>query len=336
MNLHRALFFIWGCNDFEARDSNIRVKTMIAVRNASYCNLKLIMIYLVVLGHMIEPQIETSAGLRLVYQLIYSFHMPMFAFLTGLFVQSQESCKKQGFRLLKLYCNLQIMVVIATAGKQAVFTPYWHLWYLLSGASWMLLGWLWFRFGKKHYRISVLMGAVILGCAIGYVPQINRVLSLSRTIVYFPCFFVGVLCAPAAIYGKRCWSAFLAGILSIGVFFIMKDQIPVSFLYHAGSYGQLSFGWVYRLAAYGISGGMTTFLLSFAPGKRYWFTKLGADTLPTYLFHGPVVLLLWNTMVPWYLLPLLDLGLMILIYRISCLFHRLHGIVENSYIAGKI
>ena len=35
---------------------------MIKLRNAYYCNLKLLLIFLVVFGHLIEPQISVSDG----------------------------------------------------------------------------------------------------------------------------------------------------------------------------------------------------------------------------------------------------------------------------------
>ena len=61
---------------------------MVKLRNAYYCNLKLLLIFLVVYGHAIEPSISEDPSLYRIYRLIYLFHMPLFAFLSGLFVKS--------------------------------------------------------------------------------------------------------------------------------------------------------------------------------------------------------------------------------------------------------
>lgn len=299
---------------------------MISVRNATYCNLKGFLIYLVVLGHMIEPRIESSRELEFVYKFIYTFHMPLFAFLTGLFVKSPEGCKKQSIRLLKLYGILQLIVVLVTWGKQKLFTPYWHLWYLLSGGFWMLLAYIWFRFGKDRWKLPILICAVILGCGVGYFPWINRFLSLSRTIVFFPFFFAGILSDPERIGDKCKWGSLTMAVGAIVLFFLGWDRVPVSFLYQAEPYGELSQGWAYRLATYGIGAGISAFFLGFSLKKRTRFTKFGADTLVPYLIHGPVVLLLRELPLPWYFLPVLSFLLILFLYRGSCLVYRLYGI----------
>lgn len=48
-------------------------------RNGQIENLKVILIFCVIFGHLLEP-LEGGYGL---YKIIYSFHMPMFLFLNG-------------------------------------------------------------------------------------------------------------------------------------------------------------------------------------------------------------------------------------------------------------
>ncbi len=303
---------------------------MISIRNATYCNLKFFLIYLVIVGHWIEPGIKESETLLWLYKLIYSFHMPLFAFLTGLFVNSEENCKRQGLRLLKLYGILQLSVVLITGDKEALFTPWWYLWYLLSGVTWMGIGRAWYRFGRKAWAIPVLLGFVLLGCLVGYVPAIHRGLSLSRSIVFFPYFFAGLIRRRDSIGNKRDRCSVVMGMIGICGAVVIIPQVSESFFYQAEGYGPLTYGWAYRLLAYGVATGFSVFMIAFAPRKRYWFTKLGADTLPAYLIHGPMVLLLRRIPVPWCLIPVFSLGLLYWIYRISCLFHRLYGITQEQ------
>ena len=55
------------------------------LRNNNYFidNLKVILIFLVVFGHLIERYIDTNSTLLGVYMFIYTFHMPLFIFVSG-------------------------------------------------------------------------------------------------------------------------------------------------------------------------------------------------------------------------------------------------------------
>lgn len=61
------------------------VRKMIKLREARYCNLKLLLIFLVIYGHTIETQIWHNTVLMTQYKFIYLVHMPLFAFLSGLY-----------------------------------------------------------------------------------------------------------------------------------------------------------------------------------------------------------------------------------------------------------
>ena len=102
--------------------------------------------------------------------------------------------------------------------------------------------------------------------------------------------------------------------------------IPVEFLYQADSYSGIPWGALYRLAAYGIGGAFCMFLLAFLPGKRYFFTKYGTDTLPVYIAHAPIVLLLGKLPIPWYFMPMISAALLYLINGVGSLYRDLYGI----------
>ena len=55
------------------------------LRNNNYFidNLKVILIFLVVFGHLIERYIDTNSTLLGVYMFIYIFHIPLFVFVSG-------------------------------------------------------------------------------------------------------------------------------------------------------------------------------------------------------------------------------------------------------------
>ena len=49
-------------------------------------NIKVVLIFLVVFGHLIERYIDTSNTLMGILLFIYIFHMPLFIFIAGLFI----------------------------------------------------------------------------------------------------------------------------------------------------------------------------------------------------------------------------------------------------------
>jgi hypothetical protein len=61
-------------------------------RDPYFSNLKFILIFLVILGHLMEKHIYTNHDLYIIYTAIYMVHMPLFAFISGYF--SKNSHKK--------------------------------------------------------------------------------------------------------------------------------------------------------------------------------------------------------------------------------------------------
>ena len=67
---------------------------------ALWDNLKFILILLVVVGHLADTFTGESESFRALYLFIYSFHMPLFFFISGLFFSEKKILKaivKQNF-----------------------------------------------------------------------------------------------------------------------------------------------------------------------------------------------------------------------------------------------
>ena len=62
-------------------------------------NLKVILIFLVVFGHLIERYIDTNSTLLGVYMFIYIFHMPLFVFVSGFLSKNIYKSRKIFFIL---------------------------------------------------------------------------------------------------------------------------------------------------------------------------------------------------------------------------------------------
>ena len=249
---------------------------MVKLRNAYYCNLKLFLIWLVVLGHLIEPDIGSSPGLYRLYRWIYLFHMPLFAFVSGLFLKSSAHCLRQLRRMLPVYLLCQSAA--AVLGLTSWHTPWWVLWYLLSLCFWLLAGALLLRLNRGKWLILALSFAA--GCLAGQIDWIARPFSLSRTIVFFPWFWLGVLLPPELPWHRLRLPAVAAALL-------LRPGMPAVTLYQAAPCAP-----IVRLECYICALVLSALVLSWCPRRRFPWTRAGADTLPAYLLHAPLAVLL--------------------------------------------
>ena len=82
-------------------------------RIALWDNLKLFLIFLVVLGHLSFDYFDSSQMFRTISMVIYTFHMPAFVFVSGLFckrsVNNDSPPIKRFFSFMMLYLFARIL-----------------------------------------------------------------------------------------------------------------------------------------------------------------------------------------------------------------------------------
>ena len=274
-------------------------------RDAYYCNLKLLLLYLVVFGHWIEPYLAYAPWAAAVYRVIYTVHMPLFVFVSGIFLSSGKSAPGRTVRLLFSYLAAQgiAMTAAGIAGTSLPFyRPYWHLWYLLSLSMWsaavyVLERWLRLPARPLWVRLGAFLLSVGIGCGAGGMPWIGRDMSLSRTLVFFPYVLAARLCPRDFFRGRKALgAAALLGFAAVYVLFgsfINENVVTTEFLYQAEPYGEmgLPLGILLRLLCYLMGGLFGVGLMAFVPQRSFTFSRIGADTLGIYLCHAPMVLL---------------------------------------------
>ncbi|MBR6740038.1 MAG: hypothetical protein IKM04_03110 [Clostridia bacterium] len=304
---------------------------MLKQRLARWCNLKAVLIYSVVVGHLIEPHTDRSELLCALYRGIYLVHMPMFAFMSGLFLKSAEQCAAQTKRVLPIYMVLQ--TAAAVIGGINFFTPYWHLWYLLSTVWWCAVGYAWYRFGQGRAAPAILVLSLAIGCAVGYVPFVGRTLSFSRTVVFFPYFFAGMIFPKEArrrilMPSVPIWAA----VAAVCTAFLWR--VPLEFLYRAEPYKE-NVDALMRLLCYGV--GMAGCLLAVAlvPERRFFFTCVGVDTLPAYLLQCPLALIFARAELPPAAYFLLAAVFLYAVCSISRLYGSIYAIVGKRGGKGR-
>lgn len=268
-------------------------------------NLKAVLIFLVLLGHLIEPRL---GGLRTyAYTLIYSFHMPLFVLCSGCFARFEP--RRLLTKILYPYAVFQTIYWFFLQRPEGIslsfFTPYWILWYLLSLFFWTLV----LPFaegGGRRRRRGILVLAFGAGILAGVDGSAGYLLSLSRTIAFFPFFWLGhclrqsPLWTAAADPGKargreRSWlwpARLLFAALALGgALWLYKNQYRINptWLHCSFGYGVLEYKPLYRVLHYGMALVFAGAALAWTPRKRLWFTYLGERSLQVYLLHGFLV-----------------------------------------------
>lgn len=95
------------------------MKTNVAIPNIRdnyWDTLKFVLIFLVVFGHVLEVNYPPGSVNRGIYNFIYSFHMPLFVFISGRFshIKNRANYKKGIIRLLETYVAFQVIRTILT------------------------------------------------------------------------------------------------------------------------------------------------------------------------------------------------------------------------------
>jgi len=255
----------------------------------------------VVFGHFLERMVGWQESiLHTLLGLIYFVHMPAFIFISGILFKDKNWIKNILF-FISLYLPFQILFPAFDAIWSGKFQinwdlferPYWILWYLVGMMIWTML---------THFLMKIKFAifiSFILALSIGLSPWNNYQYSVGRIFTFFPFFIVG------AIYGKeiiikiqhlRFYQSFSVLILMVIASVVYFTHINQFWLYGSLSYQQLnvSYGqglWI-RIGCLLISslGIFATFSLVKNINPR--FIELGKNTLPVYLLHGFVVIII--------------------------------------------
>lgn len=271
-------------------------------REAYFDNAKLLFIFFVVFGHLIQPMkgsFELADGL---YQWIYMFHIPAFVLISGFFASGASSpnyLKKLTKKLLLPYLIFQflynlVFVITSSGSYQSLYDPHWSLWFLLSLFSWHVL----LSVFKRMPAITGITLAFLIGLLIGFVPLIGHEFSISRTFVFFPFFLMGYWISKNKLYqfkGLRFKVPALSVLAALLVISYLKPIIPDELLFGSYAYSDIELmttGFLGRLALYSLSILMVVSLLVLVPRKRFSFTHLGQYTLYVYLLHGVFIQLI--------------------------------------------
>lgn len=274
-------------------------------------NARFACIVLVVLGHAIQRLTYDSDIAYAMYLLIYAFHMPAFAIISGYFSKSDPPSRRQMARVIT---DILVPYVIFEA-----------LWWLTKGLvegnpdpnltqpSWTL----WFLLALGIFRLILpylallrwpLLWTVLVSIGVGYLPNVDSTFSLSRTLGFLPFFALGwwlrehqvvdrlrllerkawwARVSAVAVFGLAGWTAWagLEGWHEMDMRnWLFYDQDYSHFLGDAPWWA----GGV-RLLLMAVALVLCAAFFVLVPRGQFVFTSLGAYTMYIYLLHSFVL-----------------------------------------------
>ena len=271
-------------------------------------NAKAILIFFVVFGHFVDLVCHSTSAplLRYTFLMIWSFHMPAFIFIAGLFDHPRDGFPAQRVAqffcigvALKVFNNLVLFVFPNVAAEPSMFSDKNFPWYMFAMAAFISLCYLL----KKIPAPVVLIGSLCVALVAGYFPQIGDFLYLSRIFVFFPVYYFGYILSPetvASVFDKKIIHICCAiGLISLLIFVALHlDSLynlrPLFTGRNAYNEWVLSHhGAAMRVLAYGISAVVTFFFFGIIPTKKLpLISQLGTATLPIYCLHYYPIFLL--------------------------------------------
>lgn len=318
------------------------------VRSARMDNFKCFLIICVVFGHLLEMQ-EGMAS-ECLYLAIYSFHMPLFVWVSGYFAKPAD--RKSLKTLLLPYLVFQILYSLCavylwqTEDEIKLLEPYWLMWFLMALFIWKLLLPLLDAKGLRAQAL-VLAATLVLSLLTGWEKELRYVLSFQRMLALLPMFLLGYYSHGCREQVLDWWNSrsrrdrwlIQVGLLALVLFgmallFLFRDNISRKWLYWKYPYGERGGTLLSRAGFTVLSAVWLGLALLWMPDRRLpLLTRIGQNTLPVYLLHGFVIetlnmLGIYETLgEPW----LLTLGLtatMVLLFScpaVGRLFQRCFG-----------
>ncbi|MBN9178321.1 MAG: acyltransferase family protein [Microbacterium sp.] len=272
-------------------------------------NARFACVVLVVLGHATQRLTYDSDVALGLYLLVYAFHMPAFAIISGYFSKSDAPSRRQMARVMTdIVAPYVIFEALWTLTKWLVegranpnFTePSWTLWFLLALAI--------FRLILPYLALLrwPLLWTVVISIAAGYWSNVDSTLSLSRTLGLLPFFTLGwwlahhdVVARLRLLQRRRLWvrvgALALFALTGFIAWFFVDTWRAVNlreWLFYDESYADLGGPWwsgAVRLALMAIALVLSVAFFALVPRGTYWWSHFGQYTMYVYLLHSFVL-----------------------------------------------
>lgn len=268
-------------------------------RDKSVDTLKFTLMCLVIFGHCMEKfNLHKVGYIEHIYQYIYLFHMPLFVFISGYFInreQDKHRFYKSLLYILETYIVFQLPSYILSCihglkNPINLLNPTWAMWFLPSLIVWRFIIYNTSEKILKHW-ILVLSFLCLISVIGGFINYSD--FAFQRIITYFPMFMMGYYCKVHNCLSKiKSIPLWTSVIICISIMFsLFATNIHTSPLfYQNGSYFTqpipIISGCLFRIGWY-----IATFLLSISilplllRIKNQKMAVYGCHTLLFYVVH---------------------------------------------------
>lgn len=275
-------------------------------------NIKFILMALVVIGHYADVGVSVSEGFRSTYVFIYSFHMPLFLFISGLFHKNENIIRKVvtfvslGYlSKLVIYLTKLIFFRISSFSFLSDSGLPWFMFVLAMfvGVTYLL---------RNADKKIVLIVSFALALIVGYFEWIGDFLYLSRFFVFFPFYYMGTVTPKVVLVNlNKMKAAKIASAVVLVIWFVIcftqiETIYPLRYLYTGRNPFVLIenfkvWGFFWRILCYLITIVVSLAIICLAPRKNAGIiTEFGKNTLQVYFWQTTVLLILrWTGLSNW-------------------------------------
>ena len=273
-------------------------------RSSYIDNLKTVLIFSVVIGHFAEAALEQSDVFKSLFIWLYFFHMPLFIFVSGYLskrlIHNKERVMQKSFEYFTLYIimkiSLSIIKSICTGDKVAfsLFSETSVPWYLFA----MILMYITSYALRNYNQKIVFILFVVLAVFVGYDKEVRDFFVLSRFIVFYPFFIIGLNCQENTLEKLKSKKvliplATIVLLVTLSIAYLFPDIVyefrPM--LTARNPYTSLdepleSYGPLCRLFVYIVGSVISFAILIIIPKFNFgYISKIGCRTLPIFFFH---------------------------------------------------
>ncbi|MEG3631597.1 acyltransferase family protein [Streptomyces poriticola] len=271
-------------------------------RDAFFDNAKYLAIVLVGVGHAWGQILDDNRSMETLYRVLYTFHMPAFIIISGYFSRSFDLSPKRVKRLITGVVVPYLVFEVAYSlhmryGDDApdhaisLLDPSYLLWFLCALFVWRLTTPIW---RTVRWPLPV---ALAIAALASMTPTVDNDLNMQRVLQFLPCFVLGLLLRPEhfALVRRRAVRILSVPVVAVAVAvgWWTVPLMDTGWFYRNAAAQNTGAPWwtgpVLTLALFGCSLVLTACFLAWVPGRRTWFTALGAGTVYGYLLHGFLV-----------------------------------------------
>ncbi len=278
-------------------------------RTAKWDNIKCFLIFCVVTGHVLYRFLDYDRAARSIYFLIYTFHMPVFVFLSGMF--SKKAVQNRQYQKILFYLIIYFVMKLLQAFAESLesgemsFRFFWEAgpgWYALAMAVYYLLSFLMEHFLKGYDGKKLFALAMLLGIFWGYDGHMGDHFCSARILNFYPFFVLGSCLEPKQLIRRV--KGGVNKLVSIAVLsfigwlsFFRTDKVYWTLKLLKGKYPFEDIGiddWtgaVFRLGYYLAALAAGWAVMTLISEKETFFSYIGRRTLPVFVWHTFVIIL---------------------------------------------